>query len=124
MTRHQVRPLIIDVQQVQIEVQEQATGVLRIHFELLHRVDGASIDVEQLVVDETVEQLEVNTSVALDFAQHARQWLPCRATSLDIFKRLTPPVEASLANAALARDLPRTKHLEEEGIDGEVVWAY
>ena len=70
-----------------------------------------------------MEQLEVYSRVALDFAKHASERLPRCAPSIDVIEGLTPPVQARLADATLARDLPRPQHLKEEGIDGEVVWA-
>ena len=38
--------LVVDPQQVQVHVQKQGSGILRVNLELLHRLDVTTVDVK------------------------------------------------------------------------------
>ena len=106
---------------MQVHIEQKRPCVLCIDLKLLYRLDVSSINIVELIVDHAVEKLEVYLSVCFYLLQHPSDRFVGCSTCLDIPECLCPPVKSSLAYRGFFRDLTRTQHLDEEGVDGEVV---
>lgn len=71
-----------------------------------------------------MQEFEVDVSLMVHLLQHSRQRLSSSLVCFDIDEGLAPPVQPCLADGPLSADFARAEHLQEERIDGVVVWLY
>jgi len=91
---------IVYVEQVELQVESQTPGILGIDLQLFDGGDVTSLDVEQLVVDHSLEQFEVDPTRRLSVFEQRRDWFPRLVVWLadEVIDGGPPPVQARLAN--------------------------
>jgi hypothetical protein len=114
---------VIDPQQVQVQVEEQRSGVLCVNFKLGHGLHVATVYIVELVVNQPLEQLVVDVGLLLRILQQNGDGLlrPLATAQGHVDEGLLPPPETSLADAGLLADLARLERLQKEGMDAIVV---
>ena len=62
--------MVINREQVKVHIEEKRSCVLRVYLKLLDRGQVTPVDVKQLVIYHSVEELEVYFRLLFDFLEH------------------------------------------------------
>lgn len=56
---------VVDSEEVQVQVQQQRSGILRVHLQLHHALHVSALNIKQLIIHNTLQKIEVNACAVL-----------------------------------------------------------
>ena len=92
MTRYQISSRVINAEQMEIKIEHERACIFCVYFKLLHGLYASSIDVEELVVEDSVQYFKVDLCVLFHLLEHACYRLSSSSVILNIIEGLSPPV--------------------------------